>query len=224
MKPPKYKVKTKGGVKGSRKEAAHEKSTKREPSHWEDDVMEGLVNVDFADVRTIMANAGSSLLGIGTATGLQGKSRARDAALNAIQSPLLDIGIERATGINMTCYITNGFRLIKESDREIKDEEGRNPQEVNKQLNDEKQSMIKELNSYVALRKMYMNTLGNKKAELFNMDGGVGEPTAEENVRMASGLLKKNCQSTLVVDSTVAAEGNELKDNVEKLELSKSVI
>ncbi|CAH8387257.1 unnamed protein product [Eruca vesicaria subsp. sativa] len=56
----------------------------------------GLVNVDFADVRAIMANAGSSLMGIGTATG---KSRARDAALNAIQSPLLDIGIERATGI-----------------------------------------------------------------------------------------------------------------------------
>ncbi|XP_026658790.1 cell division protein FtsZ homolog 2-1, chloroplastic-like isoform X2 [Phoenix dactylifera] len=56
----------------------------------------GLVNVDFADVRAIMVNAGSSLMGIGTATG---KSRARDAALNAIQSPLLDIGIERATGI-----------------------------------------------------------------------------------------------------------------------------
>ncbi|KAJ0969736.1 hypothetical protein J5N97_022613 [Dioscorea zingiberensis] len=56
----------------------------------------GLVNVDFADVRAIMADAGSSLLGIGSATG---KSRAKDAALNAIQSPLLDIGIERATGI-----------------------------------------------------------------------------------------------------------------------------
>ncbi|KAA8544240.1 hypothetical protein F0562_022252 [Nyssa sinensis] len=56
----------------------------------------GLVNVDFADVRAIMKNAGSSLMGIGTATG---KTRARDAALNAIQSPLLDIGIERATGI-----------------------------------------------------------------------------------------------------------------------------
>jgi cell division protein FtsZ len=56
----------------------------------------GLVNVDFADVRAIMANAGSSLMGIGTATG---KSRARDAALGAIQSPLLDVGIERATGI-----------------------------------------------------------------------------------------------------------------------------
>ncbi|CAN0847017.1 Cell division protein FtsZ homolog 2-2, chloroplastic [Linum grandiflorum] len=56
----------------------------------------GLVNVDFADVRSIMTDAGSSLLGIGTATG---QTRARDAALNAIQSPLLDIGIERATGI-----------------------------------------------------------------------------------------------------------------------------
>ncbi|KAK7275666.1 hypothetical protein RIF29_16787 [Crotalaria pallida] len=44
-KPPKYKVKTKGGVKGSRKEAAHEKSTKREPSHWENDVMEAFPDV-----------------------------------------------------------------------------------------------------------------------------------------------------------------------------------
>ncbi|XP_015951453.1 cell division protein FtsZ homolog 2-1, chloroplastic [Arachis duranensis] len=66
----------------------------------------GMVNVDFADVRAIMANAGSSLMGIGTATG---KSRARDAALNAIQSPLLDIGIERATGI--VWNITGGSDL-----------------------------------------------------------------------------------------------------------------
>lgn len=66
----------------------------------------GLVNVDFADVRAIMQNAGSSLMGIGTATG---KTRARDAALNAIQSPLLDIGIERATGI--VWNITGGSDL-----------------------------------------------------------------------------------------------------------------
>ncbi|XP_075488211.1 cell division protein FtsZ homolog 2-1, chloroplastic-like isoform X2 [Primulina tabacum] len=66
----------------------------------------GLVNVDFADVRAVMANAGSSLMGVGTATG---KSRARDAALNAIQSPLLDIGIERATGI--VWNITGGTDL-----------------------------------------------------------------------------------------------------------------
>ncbi|KAL4587611.1 hypothetical protein LXL04_000483 [Taraxacum kok-saghyz] len=66
----------------------------------------GLVNVDFADVRAIMANAGSSLMGIGTGTG---KTRARDAALNAIQSPLLDVGIGRATGI--VWNITGGTDL-----------------------------------------------------------------------------------------------------------------
>ncbi|KAG6430582.1 hypothetical protein SASPL_108652 [Salvia splendens] len=67
----------------------------------------GLVNVDFADVRAIMANAGSSLMGIGTATG---KTRARDAALNAVQSPLLDIGIKRATGI--VWNITGGSVVV----------------------------------------------------------------------------------------------------------------
>ncbi|CAI7898519.1 unnamed protein product [Closterium sp. NIES-53] len=56
----------------------------------------GLVNVDFADVRAIMANAGSSLMGIGVASG---KHRAREAAQQAIQSPLLDTGIGNATGI-----------------------------------------------------------------------------------------------------------------------------
>lgn len=66
----------------------------------------GLVNVDFADVHAIMKDAGSSLMGVGTATG---KSRARDAALNAIQSPLLDIGIERASGI--VWNITGGSDL-----------------------------------------------------------------------------------------------------------------
>ncbi|EEF38525.1 Cell division protein ftsZ, putative [Ricinus communis] len=66
----------------------------------------GLVNVDFADVQAIMKDSGSSLMGIGTATG---KSRARDAALNAIQSPLLDIGIERATGV--VWNITGGSDL-----------------------------------------------------------------------------------------------------------------
>lgn len=56
----------------------------------------GLVNVDFADVKTVMLGAGTSLMGEGRASG---KTRARDAALAALSSPLLDIGVERATGI-----------------------------------------------------------------------------------------------------------------------------
>ncbi|GIL67181.1 hypothetical protein Vafri_20611 [Volvox africanus] len=56
----------------------------------------GLVNVDFADVRTIMSGAGSSLMGQGYGSG---PSRAQDAALRAISSPLLEVGIDRATGV-----------------------------------------------------------------------------------------------------------------------------
>ena len=56
----------------------------------------GLINLDFADVRTIMTNAGSSLMGIGTA---RGENRAVEAARNAISSPLLEASIEGARGV-----------------------------------------------------------------------------------------------------------------------------
>jgi cell division protein FtsZ len=59
-------------------------------------VMPGLINVDFADVRTIMKNAGSALMGIGIGTG---EGRAVIAAKAAITSPLLEIDIAGATGI-----------------------------------------------------------------------------------------------------------------------------
>jgi cell division protein FtsZ len=56
----------------------------------------GLVNLDFADVRTIMRDAGSALMGIGVASG---ESRAAEAARTAVSSPLLEASIEGATGI-----------------------------------------------------------------------------------------------------------------------------
>jgi cell division protein FtsZ len=56
----------------------------------------GLINLDFADVRTIMADAGSALMGIGSATG---ESRAAEAAKAAISSPLLEESVEGANGI-----------------------------------------------------------------------------------------------------------------------------
>ncbi|OGG10391.1 cell division protein FtsZ [Candidatus Gottesmanbacteria bacterium RIFCSPHIGHO2_01_FULL_43_15] len=56
----------------------------------------GLINVDFADVRTIMTNAGSALMGIGTGTG---QNRATAAARMAIASPLLEISVEGAKGV-----------------------------------------------------------------------------------------------------------------------------
>lgn len=56
----------------------------------------GLINVDFADVKTIMSDAGSSLLGIGVGVG---ENRAQAAARAAVASPLLDVSIEGAKGI-----------------------------------------------------------------------------------------------------------------------------
>jgi cell division protein FtsZ len=56
----------------------------------------GLVNLDFADVRTIMRDAGSALMGIGRASG---ENRSAEAARSAVSSPLLEASIEGATGI-----------------------------------------------------------------------------------------------------------------------------
>jgi cell division protein FtsZ len=56
----------------------------------------GMINVDFADVKAIMANAGSALMGIGHGNG---ENRAIEAATAAIDSPLLELSIDGATGV-----------------------------------------------------------------------------------------------------------------------------
>ncbi len=66
----------------------------------------GLVNLDFADVRTIMRDAGSALMGIGAASG---ENRAAEAARIAVSSPLLEATLEGATGILLN--ITGGTEL-----------------------------------------------------------------------------------------------------------------
>ena len=66
----------------------------------------GLINTDFADVRTVLASAGSALMGIGRA---QGENRAVNAARQAISSPLLEASIEGARGLLLN--ITGGSSL-----------------------------------------------------------------------------------------------------------------
>src|SRR4051794_12038427 len=66
----------------------------------------GLINLDFADVKTIMSERGSALMGIGIATG---ENRAAEAAKKAIMSPLLETSIEGARGVIMN--ITGGSNL-----------------------------------------------------------------------------------------------------------------
>lgn len=66
----------------------------------------GLINLDFADVKTIMSNKGSALMGIGVSSG---ENRASEAAKKAVSSPLLEVSVDGAKGVLMN--ITGGSNL-----------------------------------------------------------------------------------------------------------------
>jgi cell division protein FtsZ len=72
--------------------------------------MPGLINLDFADVRTIMSEAGSALMGIGFATG---ETRAKDAAERALRSPLIDTEIVGARGILLSIAGGDDLSLLE---------------------------------------------------------------------------------------------------------------
>lgn len=78
----------------------------------------GLINVDFADVKTIMSNAGSALMGIGRGSG---ENRAIEAAKQAINSPLLELSINGAKGVlfNVTGGADLGMHEIDEAAKVI---------------------------------------------------------------------------------------------------------
>ena len=81
--------------------------------------MPGLINLDFADVRAIMKDAGSALMGIGRATG---ENRAVEAARQAIASPLLEVNIQGAQGIlfNVTGSSSLSLFEVTEAAEEIR--------------------------------------------------------------------------------------------------------
>lgn len=72
--------------------------------------MHGNINVDFADVKAVMSNAGSALMGIGTASG---ESKAIEAAKAAISSPLLETSIDGARGILFTVMGGTNLSMVE---------------------------------------------------------------------------------------------------------------
>ncbi|OVA12732.1 Target SNARE coiled-coil domain [Macleaya cordata] len=117
--------------------------------------------------------------------------------------------LEELTGKMRECK-----RLIKEFDREVKDGENRNSPDTNRMLNEKKQSMIKELNSYVALKKQYASTLETKRVDLFDGPGG-GEEFGEENVLLASSMNNQQLMDN----------GNRMMDETDQaIERSKKVV
>ncbi|XP_057977087.1 novel plant SNARE 11 [Malania oleifera] len=103
-------------------------------------------------------------------------------------------------------------RLIKEFDREVKDLERRNDPDTNRMLGEKKQSMIKELNSYVALKKQYATNLENKRVDLFD---GPAEGFGEENVLLASSMTNQQLMD----------RGNQMMGETDQaIERSKKVV
>lgn len=103
-------------------------------------------------------------------------------------------------------------RLIKDFDKEIKTLEGSFDRETNKMLNEKKQSMIKELNSYVALKKQFASNIENKKIELFE---GPSEGFAEENSLLASSMTNEQLME----------RGNHMMDETDQaIERGKKVV
>ncbi|KAH0925347.1 hypothetical protein HID58_017603 [Brassica napus] len=102
--------------------------------------------------------------------------------------------------------------LIKDFDREVKSLEGGNDANTNRMLNDRRQSMVKELNSYVALKKKYVTPYSsnlasnNKRVDLFD---GPAEDNMEENVLLASNMSNQelmNKGNTMMDDTDQAIE------------------
>jgi len=89
-------------------------------------VKPGLINVDFADVQTVMQNAGTALMGIGEASG---ENRAFTAAEQAISSPLLDIDVTGATGILLNIASSDSLTLpeVRVITKHVTESTGTNP-------------------------------------------------------------------------------------------------
>lgn len=103
-------------------------------------------------------------------------------------------------------------RLIKEFDQEVKATESRNDPDRKQILHEKKQSMIKELNSYVAMKKQYATNLENKRLDLFE---GPNEGYGEENVLLASSLTNQQLMD----------HGNQMMDETDQaIERGKRIV
>ncbi|GLU05489.1 hypothetical protein SLE2022_225890 [Rubroshorea leprosula] len=104
-------------------------------------------------------------------------------------------------------------RLIKEFDKEVKNMESRNDPNTNRMLSEKKQSMIKELNSYVAMKKQYQSNLeNNKRVDLFD---GSNEVYGDDNVLLASSMTNQQ-----LID-----KGNQMMDETDQaIDRAKKVV
>jgi cell division protein FtsZ len=156
----------------------------------------GLINLDFADVRTIMADAGNALLGIGMGVG--GESRAVDAAMQAVASPLLETSMDGAHSILLS--ITGGRDLslweVNEAAKAVSEAAHPDANIIFGAMVDEK------LDDQVWVT-VVATGYGDARRQIARDIGGLQEPTGEPRVRRTSGPPRPTHaprRATLAVD------------------------
>jgi cell division protein FtsZ len=139
----------------------------------------GLINLDFADVRTIMSDAGNALLGIGMGAG--GEQRAVDAAMQAVASPLLETSMEGAHSILLS--ITGGRDL---SLWEVNEAAKAVSQAAHPDANIIFGAMVDDKLDDQVWVTVVATGYGDAKRQIAKDIGGLREPTGEPRVRRAS--------------------------------------
>lgn len=169
----------------------------------------GVINVDFADIKAVMANAGSALMGIGSASG---EKRAEKAALAAINSPLLEVSIHGAKGVLFA--ISGGedeltINEIQDAAKVITESIDKDAKVIFGTIHDEK---LKKGEIKVTVIATSFPTDMPRKS-LFGLN--VGTPLKEENATQA----KKEIHNTIL--STAGTNNTDFIKKIEKKELQK---
>ncbi len=163
----------------------------------------GLINLDFADVRTIMSDAGSALLGIGMGAG--GEQRAVDAAMQAVASPLLETSMDGAHSILLS--ITGGRDLslweVNEAAKAVSEAAHPDANIIFGAMIDEK------LDDQVWVTVVATGYGDARRQIARDASGGLREPAGEPRVRRTSGPPRPahaQRRATLAVDELEVPE------------------
>ena len=168
----------------------------------------GIINIDFADIRSVMENAGAALMGIGTASG---DNRAEEAARAAISSPLLEISINGAKGVLFS--IAGGDDLtmfeIQDAAKVITESVDPNAKIIFGTVRDDK--LKKGEVKITVIASNFSDNYPRKAASLFQTFGGEEERNKGKIFNVVSQQLHKETPSKEIPKPTVEEKRPESK-------------
>jgi cell division protein FtsZ len=167
----------------------------------------GIVNLDFADIKTIMENSGPAIMGIGRATG---EDRAIEAAKAAISSPLLEFSIEGAKGVlfNVTGGPDLGMIEVAEAAKVITESVDKDAKVIFGAVIDDK---IKKGEIKITVIATGFNHNGSGRSNQMSLESGMGAPIniEVEKRRIISKEIKKDEENKTTYKSPLADDNGD---------------